>query len=175
MDFLNVIRRRRSIRRYVDKIVEDHLLDAIIEAGLCAPSAGNACECHCVVINDKKILKQIAEVHPYAHMAPSASHAICVCADLSAEAYPGNYPADAGAMTQNLLLACTALNLGCVWVGIYPDTQRIQDFRNLLKLPESILPFSLVPIGYPAEIKPPNQHHDKSRIHTNQWHGQTYE
>jgi len=76
---------------------------------------------------------------------------------------------DCSAATQNILLAVHALDLGAVWTGVYPRQKRIDGFRKLLNLPENIIPFSFIPIGYPAEKSFKAERFKKQRIHYNKW------
>jgi nitroreductase len=59
--------------------------------------------------------------------------------------------------------------LGAVWIGIYPREERIKGIKNLLSLPEDILPVSLVAIGYPAEKKEAENRYKPERVHHNRW------
>jgi nitroreductase len=68
-----------------------------------------------------------------------------------------------------MLLAVTALGLGAVWLGVYPREDRVRGLKGLLGLPDNIIPFSLIPIGRPAEEKPPAGRYDPSRVHFNRW------
>jgi nitroreductase len=59
--------------------------------------------------------------------------------------------------------------LGAVWLGVYPREERVAGLRKLLGIPEHVIPFSLIPIGYPAEQKPRANRYDISRVHDNRW------
>ena len=111
----------------------------------------------------------IPHYHPFAAMAPEASLAIVVCADEDVLPAAERCSLDCAAATQNILLAVHGLGLGAVWCGVYPDVDRQHELKNLLKLPDTIHPFSLVPIGYPAEPLPEVDRFNPERIHTNQW------
>jgi nitroreductase len=160
---------RRSIRKYKDKPVSDDLIKQVLEAAMAAPSAGNEQPWQFIVINDRKILGQIPAIHPNASMTKDAPLAILVCGDLSKEKYPGYWSVDCSAATENLLLAVHALGLGAVWCGIYPREERIEGMKKMLGIPDGIVPFALVPIGYPGEEKPPSERFEKERIHYNKW------
>jgi len=67
------------------------------------------------------------------------------------------------------LLAVQALGLGAVWLGIYPRPERMDGMKKLLDLPAPIVPFALIPVGYPGEKKEPLDRYDASRIHYNRW------
>lgn len=169
MDALQALLSRRSIRRYVSKTVPDVIINDVIRAAMEAPSAGNEQPWEFIVINDRSILDQIPSFHPHAQMVRNAPTAILVCGDLEKEKHEGYWTQDCSAATQNLLLAVYAKGLGAVWVGVYPREARIEGFRRLLGMPANIMPFSLIPIGYPAEEKPPGNRYDESRIHRNRW------
>lgn len=67
------------------------------------------------------------------------------------------------------MIAAHAKGLGAVWLGVYPREERVEGMRKLLDIPEHVIPFALISIGYPAEKKPPANRFDESRIHYNKW------
>jgi nitroreductase len=71
--------------------------------------------------------------------------------------------------TQNLLLAAHAKGLGALWVGVYPREDRILPLRELISLPESILPYALIPLGRPAEKPDPEERYRPELIRLNKW------
>jgi nitroreductase len=73
------------------------------------------------------------------------------------------------AATQNILLAAHSFDLGAVWLAIYPRKKIIGDLRNLLNLPEDIIPISLVAIGHPKESKGRDDRFNPEKIHYNRW------
>ena len=76
---------------------------------------------------------------------------------------------DCSAATENILIAVNAKGLGAVWLGIHPREERVSGMRRLLNIPEHVLPFSLISIGYPAEQKLRENRYNDSRVHYNQW------
>ncbi len=140
-----------------------------IKAGMNAPSAGNQQPWHFVVINDRKILVEITNIHPYAQMLEQASCAILVCGDLDLEKHKGYWVQDCSAATQNILLAIADRGFGGVWLGVYPRQDRVEGIRKLLQIPERIIPFALVSLGVPAEEKKPRNKFKKERIRYNYW------
>ena len=117
----------------------------------------------------RALLDRIPEFHTRAPMCRQAPVAVVVCADRSREKYAGNWPSDCGAATQNLLLALHGSGLGAVWCGLHPREERVTGMRALLKLPENVIPFSLVVLGWPTEEKASPERFDPKRIHTNGW------
>jgi nitroreductase len=151
---MDAIYARRSIRKYSSKPLPRETIEDIIRAGMNAPSAGNEQPWHFVVINRRKILEEIPSVHPHAEMVKQAPVAILVCGDLLMEKHEGFWVQDCSAATENMLLAAASLGLGSFWLGVYPRQDRVEGLRRLLNLPDHIVPFSLLPIGYPAEKNP---------------------
>lgn len=169
MDAMDAIFSRRSIRQYAPKKVPMEVVEELLKAAMSAPSAGNEQPWHFVVITERAVLDEIPKFHPYAAMLKQARAAILVCGDPTLEKHKGYWVLDCAAATENLLLAITARGLGAVWTGVYPTEDRVENLRKLLNLPQNIVPFSLIPLGYPAEEKPRTDRYDKSRVHHNGW------
>ena len=169
MDAIDAILFRRSIRRYTSQPVSDNVIKELLEAAMSAPSAGNEQPWHYVVITDRAILDEIPKYHPYSSMVREAPVAILVCCDLHLDRHDGLWVQDCSAATENLLIAVQAKGLGAVWLGVYPREERVTGLRKLLGIPEHVIPFSLIPIGYPAEHKPKANRYDTSRVHHNRW------
>ncbi len=169
MDILNLIKTRRSIRKYKkDALTEDNL-KSIIEAAMYAPSARNEQPWHFIIINDRKVLDELTKIHPHAQMLSEAPNAILVCADISLERSPGNWPIDCAAATQNILLSAHAQNIASVWLGVYPRNERMEGLAKYFNLPENIKPFSLVALGFANESIETPERYNESRIHSNNW------
>jgi nitroreductase len=113
---MEAIFKRRSIRKYTDKVVPDDLIEKILRAAMAAPSAGNQQPWHFVVIDDRDTLIEITKFHQYAQMLKEASHAIVVCGDLSLKKHEGYWVQDCSAAMQNMLLMAQDLGLcGMAW------------------------------------------------------------
>jgi nitroreductase len=169
LEALEAIRTRRSIRQYTDTPVSDGVVTALLEAAMAAPSAGNEQPWHFVVVRDRTMLEQIGREHRYVQMAKDAQVVIVVCGDETLETHKGFWVQDCAAATENILLAAHAQGLGAVWCGIYPPKDRVRAIRKLLALPHHITPLCLIPLGYPAETKPPASRYDPARIHHERW------
>lgn len=169
MEAMEAILSRRSIRKYTTQPVPDEVIKELLEAAMSAPSAGNEQAWQFVVIKDRGILDQIPNYHPYSRMVKQASVAILVCGDLKSEKHKGYWVQDCSAATENLLISVEAKGLGAVWLGVYPREDRVNGLRELLGLPEHVVPLSLIPIGYKGEEKPPANRYDPSRVHRDRW------
>lgn len=167
MDALGAIMTRRSIRKYTSENVSDSEIKKILEASMAGPSANNTQPWHFVVIRDKKVLNKITEINPHASMAKEASLAIVVCGD--SELSPSFWLQDCCIAAQNILIAVHALGLGAVWTAVYPNEERIESIKGLLKLPKNIMPLCIIPVGHPDEVKKLEDRYKKERMHINFW------
>ena len=107
--------------------------------------------------------------HPHSAALKEAPTAILVCGDEGLETHKGFWVQDCSAATENILIAVQAKGLGAVWIGVYPREQRVAGIRKVLGIPENVIPFSLIAVGYPAEQKPPADMYDAARVHFNRW------
>jgi len=169
MDTLEAIRTRRSVRRYEDRAVPDELVRELLTAAHRAPSARDGRPWQFVVIDDRKILAEVARINPNAAMAAHAPLGILVCGDLSLEKSPGYWVVDCAAAVENVLLAAHALGLGAVWTGVYPREERMEGLGRLVGLPDKVIAHSLVILGYPAERPAPRTDFPPDRLHHNRW------
>jgi len=166
---MDAILNRKSIRKYKDIEVSNEIVEELLRAAMAAPSAGNEQPWEFIILRDKEIMTKITEVHQYAKMLPTADVAIVVCGDVDKERYKGYWVQDCSAATENILLEAEAMDLGAVWLGVYPIAERVEKIQELLNLPASVTPLSIIPVGYPDEEKAPTDRFDKTRIHYDRW------
>lgn len=171
MDIFEAILNRRSIRKYTDAPVTDEEIRKILEAGMMAPSAGNQQPWQFVVVRDKTLLGKVETANPYAKMAGKAPLGILVCGDLGLEKHPGFWVQDCSAAIQNMLLAIHGLGLGGVWTGIYPREDRVNGFRKLFDLPDTVIPLAFIVIGHPHREPISTSRYREDRVHHETWGG----
>ena len=166
---MSTILSRRSVRRYTaERVTDDQVID-LLKAAMSAPSAANQQPWCFVVVRSQEVLDRIPALHPYAAMTPHASAVIAVCGDLTGLKYPDYWVQDCSAATENALLAAHEMGLGAVWLGVFPTKERVEGIRQLLGLPEHIIPLSLIAVGYPAESLPAADRFDAGRVHCDRW------
>jgi nitroreductase len=168
MDALEAIFTRRSVRKFTDQPVSDDAINQILKAAMSAPSATGKKPWHFIVIKDKEILSKIPKVHPHAQASTLANLVIIPCADPKL-AHKNFWPLDLAAASQNILLAVRALDLGAVWCGVYPDEERMAAIRNLLKIPDDIMPLCVIPIGHTEVEQKAKDCFMLDRIHHETW------
>lgn len=148
---MDIIRSRRSIRKFKLDEVNEEDLHLILDAAMHAPSAGNQRPWHFIVFRDEETRKMLAQTGPNARHAAQCPVVILVLGDTSRETHKNYWPVDCAAAVQNMLLEATARGLGSLWLGVYPRQERIAYLKQNLGLPEHLMPFALVCIGYAAE------------------------
>ncbi len=107
---LENIAERKSVRKYLNKSVEEDKIDAMVKAGMAAPSGMDRRPWEFVVVTDRVALDSMAAKLPYAKMLTSVPLAIVVCGDTTRSSY---WYLDCSAATQNVLLAAEALGTWC--------------------------------------------------------------
>ena len=163
---LENIAERKSVRKYLNKSVEEDKIDAMVKAGMAAPSGMARRPWEFVVVTDREALDSMAAKLPYAKMLTNAPLAIVVCGDTTLSSY---WYLDCSAATQNVLLAAEALGLGAVWTAAYPYEDRIDVVRQNTGLPENIVPLCVIPIGYPDGPQKAKDKFDPQRVHRNKY------
>lgn len=163
---------RVSIREFTGEKITEEQIDTLLRAAMSAPSALNHQPWGFVVVTDETILAQIGKQLPYSRCSNKPACAIIPCGDLT-KAIEGEgqdfWINDVSAATQNLLLAAHAMKLGAVWTGIHPGQERIAILKEILGLPEHIIPLCVVPIGVPAEQPEIKNKYKEENIHYNKW------
>ncbi len=158
--FLSLVKKRRSIRRYLDQPVETEKIDMLIETALRSPSSKGFNPWELIVVTDKDLLEKLSKAKPHgASFLKNAPLGIVVCAD---PAMCDVWVEDASIASIFLHLAPESMGLGSCWIQIrkrmYDQTKTSQEYiRELLNIPENLNVESIVAIGYPAETKPPHK------------------
>ena len=158
MDFLEVIEKRHSVRKYADKPVEREILDAIVRVAETAPSSRNSKSSAFMIIEDKSVIEALSLMRDYgASPLKSAQAAIVILGDdTKTDLWVDNCAISA----TFIQLAVTAMDLVSCWVHIngrpclkdVPEGEKAEDYvRNLLGIKEGMRPYCAIAIGYPEE------------------------
>lgn len=162
----NLLEDRSSVRKFLDKEVEQEKLDFILRSAMTSPTAANQRPWHFYVVKNKEILAELAKTSPYAGPMANATVGIVICYDKDNMIFPSYADIDCAIASQNIWLATEAVGLGTVMLGIAPLKERMEGAANVLNLPDNMVAFTYFPIGYPAE-KPVHQKErfEPERIH----------
>lgn len=163
MDLFECIHKRRSIRKYKEQEVEREKIDQIIEAAMLAPSACNMQPWEFVIITDSTILSELKEGIQFGRY--NAPVAIMVCANTKLDKGVHSWDKDCSAAIENMLLAATGLGLGSIWIGVHglPAAQKVAS--KVLNLPNHVIPFGMVYIGYGDEEKGERKSYNEKRVY----------
>ena len=168
--FIDLIRKRRSIRRFLDRPVEEEKIDQLVEAALRAPSSRGFNPWRFVVVTQKETLARLSEAKPHgASFLRNAPLAVVVCADPQESDV---WVEDASIASIFLHLSAGDMGLGSCWIQIRKrprdDSRSAENYvADLLGIPESMRVESIVAVGYPAEEKPghPESYLQREKVH----------
>lgn len=152
-DILDIIKTRRSVRRYKNQEVPKEFVDKILEAARWAPSAINVQSCRFVVVQDKEVKKMVGDSARFYflinnHVA-DAGAIIAVCAKDKNWKWA---PLDCAMASQNIMLEAHSLGLGSCFVGEFKE----EKVKEALGLPDEMKVFALITIGFPdGEVETP--------------------
>lgn len=169
MDIQETLLNRRSIRKYTDQKISSQDINTMLKAAMYAPSAMNTQAWHFIVIEDKNILLNTLQSIPYAEMLKQSTAAILVCGDSSIEKNESWLLQNCSAVTQNILLSAFGLGIGSCWIGIQGMDEIVRNIKHQFKLPENIVPVSLISLGYPDEVVIAEERFKEEKIHYNNW------
>ena len=172
MDALENIMTRRSVRSFLEKEIPEADVRTILEAGMRGPSAVNARDWSFLVVRSRETLEKMAEANGRpAQPLKKAALGILVLGDLSRafSRAPDYWIIDAAIAAENMVLAAHALGIGSVWLGTWPQTERVDALRSLLDLPETAVPHSLLAFGYPADEGANRGFYEEDRVHFEKW------
>ena len=165
MDIDEMIRGRRSIRKYQNQDIADSIIEEILDLARHAPSSMNGQPWRFTVVRKDETKRKLAEIkNKYcpvekrmyrADFIQNASAVIIVCVD-KAKSYDRGI--ENGVLASaNILLAAYNKGLGSVYMSAYkadePEVSR--EVREVLGIPEQIDPISIIPLGYPDETPEP--------------------
>ena len=162
---MDAIFHRVSIRKYEQKPVEKEKILRILRAGMQAPSTGNQQPWEFYVVTDREKILALSRCHRYAGCAAQAPVVIVPVFRTEGIWLPQYAPIDLAIAQENIWLETDALGLGGVWLGICPQRDRMDTVSQILDLPANVEPFSLFPLGYPAEARAQEDRFDERRIH----------
>lgn len=168
MNFTELILKRRSIRKYKNKHIDEKTAEKIINAGLLAPSSRNLRSAELIVIRSGETLKKLADVK-------ASGSAMLDGADMAVAVIGNSKKADAWIEDCSLALiymqlAAAEAGVGSCWIqcrGRMSKTEGVssEEFaRNILAFPEDYSLEAIMSFGLPDEEKPACSA-DNCRIH----------
>ena len=154
MELMEVIRKRRSVRRYKPDPVPEEDIEYVLEAARLAPSWANTQCWHFVVVTDEDVKKEVARAGNGNRWTAKAPVIVVACADPAGPGARGdipNYLVDMGIAMEHLILAATERGLGTCWIGAFHESK----VKKALGVPGNIRVVASTPLGYPDEAPDP--------------------
>lgn len=150
MEFIEVIKKRRSIRAYQSKEISEEKLGRILEAARFAPSANNKQSWKFIVVKDpetKRKLVKVSRNQSFIGEAPVVIAGVALEPDRVMSCEVPAYAVDLAIAIQHIALAAANEGLGTCWIGAFSQ----DDVKKILEVPDSYKVVALMPMGYPAE------------------------
>ncbi|HNX23885.1 MAG TPA: nitroreductase [Spirochaetota bacterium] len=146
---LDVIRSRRSVRKYKKGNVADLLINEILEAGRWAPSGMNNQPWRFVVIKDKTFKDKLSTMTNYSSIVSGSDFCVAVFYNSPAGYHREKDIMSIGACIQNMLVYAHYLGIGSVWLGeILKNKDKISEILGINQSNEFM---ALIAFGYPDE------------------------
>ncbi len=153
MDFPELVKKRRSTRKYDPREIEREKIETILDCARLAPSAANFQPWYFYIITGEEARKGVFESYPRPWMSDAPVY-IVACGDRD-RSWKRDHDGkdylyvDVAIAFEHLCLAAEEQGLGTCWVAHFEPTV----LRRNLNLPDHLVPVALTPLGYPAAAK----------------------
>jgi len=153
---LDVIKKRRSVRQYKDKEVEEEKIEEILRAAMTAPSAHHRKPWRFWVVRDPKIKEKLSQVHRWASFVAKAPIVLVIGSDKDK-----HWVENCSVVATLVYLEAANQGLGACWVQVREmktkgGEESEEYVRNLLGAEKGMRILCLMPLGYPQEL--PREH-----------------
>ena len=171
---LELIQKRRSIRKYLNKPIETKKVQILIETALRAPSSRGLNPWEFIVVDQRELLEKLSNAKEHgSSFLKNAPLGIVICAD---PARCDVWIEDASIAGAYLQLAAESLGLGSCWIQIrqrqHSKVKTAEEYvREVLSIPDQLKVEAIIAIGYPAETPPPHSQAEleRQKIHINRY------
>lgn len=181
-DAITTIMNRKSVRNYTADTLPAGMTEKLLRAAMAAPSGMDVRPWRFVVLTDKTQYDSIFAGNFNLDMYKRSAAVVIFCADTTVTRPPRENPQgapvtqpnsiwrdDMGACVENFLLAVEANGLGACWTACYPYADRMNPIRTTLQLPGEIVPYCVVPVGYPTGENQVKDKWNPDNIHYGKW------
>ncbi len=157
---LDLLTKRRSIRRYQNRPVEPEKIDILMKGALLSPTSRNLCSWEFILVTDKEVLEKLSRCKPHgASFLKEAPLAVVVVGDPQISDV---WVEDTSIASILIQMTAQSLGLGSCWIQIrnreYDDQRMAEAYiRDLLQIPNGKAVESIIAVGYPAEGRPPHR------------------
>ena len=155
---IELLRNRRSIRKYTEKVIEPEMIEILKEALLRSPTSRGFDPWEFIFVDDRGLLEQLALCKPHgAKFLEGAALGIVICAE---EQKSDVWVEDCSIASILVQMVAQSIGLGSCWIQIrnrnFDEQMTSEDYiRKFLNIPGGIKVESIIAIGYPAEKREP--------------------
>ncbi len=172
--FMSLIQKRRSIRRFLAKPIEDEKIEMLIEAALRAPSSRGLNPWEFIVVTERDLLEKLSSAKTHgSEFLKNAPLGIVICAD---EDRCDVWVEDCSIASTFIFLASESMGLGGCWIQIrermHNETTTSESYvSEVLDIPSRLKVESIIAVGYPDETKPPHKKEELQyeKVYLNQY------
>ena len=166
MNRLSAIMDRRSIRKFENRPVEREKIESVLRAAMQSPTGKNSQCWEFLVIQDEADRIAVSGMSPFGQCAKNAKALILVMANMErADPDVPVWIQDLAAASMTMLTQAELEGLGATWLGMYPFPERLDAIRAYFHLPETLVPFSVIALGYKLSPKPSEDRYDPQKVH----------
>lgn len=172
--FYDLVKNRRSIRKYENRPVEQEKIDSILRSALMSPASKRTNGWEFIVVDDRELLQKMSTCRELgSKFVADAPMAIVVCASPEKSDV---WFEDASIAALIIQLAAADLELGSCWVQVYKrmhtETETAGEYiRQLLNIPENLEVLNIVTLGYKNEERKP---YDEEKLSYDKLHRNTF-
>jgi nitroreductase len=166
---LEAIQKRRSIRKYQKKEIEQGKLDEILKAAMYSPTAMNKRSWEFIVVKDQKMKNRLSKATPWCDFAKDAPVVLIIAAYDDSLSW---WIEDCSIAAEAIYLEAQNQGLGtcfCQVIGTKSTSKEDSEkfIRQLIHAPENLRILCMMPLGYPAEKMPAHseKQFDRKKIH----------
>jgi nitroreductase len=171
---MSLIQKRRSIRRFLAKPIEDEKIEMLIEAALRAPSSRGLNPWEFIVVTERDLLEKLSSAKTHgSEFLKNAPLGIVICAD---EDRCDIWVEDCSIASTFIFLASESMGLGGCWIQIrermHNETKTSKAYvSEVLDIPSRLKVESIIAVGYPDEEKPPHKKEELQyeKVYLNQY------
>jgi len=162
---MNSIFHRVSVRKFKPDPVKSVDVEWMMRSAMAAPSACNQQPWEFFIVRDPEVIRELSTCSPYSGCAADAPLVIVPCYRTEGLIAPEFAHIDLSIACENILLQADSLGYGAVWLALAPAEDRMANAVRVLKLPETLKPFCLIPVGVPENEQAQPNRFDPKRIH----------
>lgn len=163
MEFMDLIKKRYSVRKFSGQQIEEEKIEKILEAARLAPTACNLQPIKIFVLKSKESLETLQKCK-YSHFNETLAFIICFDKEKCWKRefdQKRSGEVDASIVTTHMMLEVANLGLGSTWIMHFIPEAVIEEFM----IPSNLEPLSILVVGFPAEdAKPSPRHAERKSI-----------